>query len=68
MFKALGFRTDDETGDYNGFENDGCRFILQNFGDVGFAQNFMLSVKISNAEEFGKDVLDKSWQKSLVFE
>jgi hypothetical protein len=43
-----------------GFERDGCRFILQKYNDKAFAENFMISVKIENAEEFYKELTDKN--------
>ena len=48
-----------DAGDYSGFEKDGCRFILQKFDNDEFAQNFMISVRVSNAEEFRTSVLEK---------
>lgn len=59
FFKALGFHADKDSSDYVGFEKDGCRFILQNYDDEVFAQNLMLTVRVSSAEEFRKYVLDK---------
>ena len=55
LFLELGFTINWETGDYIGFENNGCGFILQNYDVKEFAENFMLSVKITNLDEF--------WQK-----
>ncbi|HRH45567.1 MAG TPA: hypothetical protein PKY82_28265 [Pyrinomonadaceae bacterium] len=55
LFLALGFTINWEASDYIGFENNGCRFILQNYDVKEFAENFMLSVKVEN--------LDKFWQK-----
>ena len=59
LFLALGFKIIWDAGDYIGFEKDGCKFILQNFLNKEFAENFMISVKIENAEEFWKDVTEK---------
>jgi hypothetical protein len=59
FFQELGFHINWEVDGYIGFECDGCRFILQHYDKVEFAQNFMLSVKVSNVEEFRKGVLDK---------
>jgi hypothetical protein len=59
FFQELGFHINWEADGYIGFECDGCRFILQHFDKTEFAQNFMLSVKVSNVEEFRKGVLDK---------
>lgn len=59
FFEELGFTPDWDAGDYVGFEKDGCRFILQKYDNVEFAQNFMLTVRVSSAEEFRKSVLEK---------
>jgi hypothetical protein len=56
FFQELGFKINWDAGDYIGFERDGCKFILQNFANSAFAQNFMLSIRISNVEELWKDV------------
>lgn len=57
LFQELGFRISWDTGGYAGFERDGCKFILQHFNNKEFAENFMLSVKIDNAENFWKEVI-----------
>lgn len=59
FFTALGFSISWDAGDYAGFENNGCKFILQKFNNKEFAENFMLSVGIENADEFRKEVLSK---------
>ncbi|WP_435354221.1 hypothetical protein [Emticicia sp. SJ17W-69] len=59
LFQELGFIINWDSGDYVGFEKDGCKFILQNFDNIEFAQNFMLSVKISNAEEYWMDIIER---------
>ena len=59
FFQELGFRINWDGGDYIGFEKDGCKFILQKFSNKEFAENFMISVKIDNAEEFWKEVNEK---------
>jgi hypothetical protein len=59
FFQELGFKINWDAGDYIGFERDGCKFILQRFDKIEFAQNFMLSVKVSNAEEFREEVIGK---------
>jgi catechol 2,3-dioxygenase-like lactoylglutathione lyase family enzyme len=58
FFTALGFSIKWDTGDYVGFEKDGCSFILQKNDNEAFAQNFMLTVKIENAEAFRKNVIE----------
>jgi hypothetical protein len=60
FFQELGFSINWDAGDYIGFQKDECRFILQKFDNSEFAQNFMLSVKVSNVEEFRNDVLAKN--------
>jgi hypothetical protein len=59
LFQELGFTINWDAGDYIGFQKDDCRFILQKFNNKEFAENFMISVKISNANEFWKEVNDK---------
>ena len=59
LFQELGFNINWEAGDYIGFERDGCKFILQKFNNKEFAENFMVSVKVNNAEEFWKYVIEK---------
>jgi hypothetical protein len=59
FFQELGFNITWDAGDYIGFEKDGCRFILQKFENKEFAENFMINVKIDDADAFWKDVNDK---------
>ena len=59
FFQELGFKINWDGGDYIGFERDGCKFILQKYDNTDFAQNFMLSVGVSNVEEFHKSVIEK---------
>ncbi|HLG41244.1 MAG TPA: hypothetical protein VI461_16305 [Chitinophagaceae bacterium] len=59
FFVALGFAVRWDAGDYVAFEKDGCKFILQKFGNKEFAENFMLTVGVTNADEFRQEVLDK---------
>jgi hypothetical protein len=65
LFQELGFKINWDAGDYVGFERDGCKFILQKFDNVEFAQNFMISVGVSNAEEFWKEVNEKQLEKKF---
>lgn len=60
FFQELGFHINWEMDGYVGFQRDECRFILQKYDQVEFAQNFMLSVKVSNVEEFRQSVIDKN--------
>ena len=59
FFVELGFKINWDAGDYVGFEKDGCKFILQKFDNKDFAENFMISVKVDNAEAFWKEVNEK---------
>jgi len=59
FFQELGFKINWDGSDMAGFEGDGCKFILQNYDDKKFAENFMVNVRISNAEEFWKAVTEK---------
>lgn len=49
-----------ETIDYIGFENNGCKFILQKYDSKEFAENFMLSVKVDNLDEFYRKISEKN--------
>lgn len=60
FFQELGFTINWDAGDYTGFEKDGCKFILQKYDNKEFAQNFMLSVRVNNVDEFWKSVIDKN--------
>ncbi len=55
LFMELGFKIVWETDDFVGFENNNCKFILQNADNKEFAENFMMSVKVDDLDEF--------WQK-----
>lgn len=59
LFQELGFNIKWDAGDYLGFERDGCKFILQKYADKEFAQNFMISVKVNNVDDFRKSVIEK---------
>ena len=59
FFQELGFLIKWDAGDYIGFEKDQCKFILQKYDNIEFAQNFMLSVRVNNLEEFRKDVIER---------
>ncbi|MEO6404799.1 MAG: hypothetical protein ABIY51_14275 [Ferruginibacter sp.] len=59
LFQELGFTITWEGDGYAGFENDGCKFILQEFDNKEFAENFMISVKVENAEAFWEYVTEK---------
>ncbi|HSB92553.1 MAG TPA: hypothetical protein VLC28_05520 [Flavitalea sp.] len=59
LFQDLGFTINWDQRDYTGFEKDGCKFILQNYNQKEFAENLMLSVQVSDVEEFRNFILDK---------
>lgn len=59
FFQEVGFTINWDAGDYIGFERDGCKFILQNYTNVEFAENLMLNVRISNADEFWREIIEK---------
>lgn len=59
FFQELGFKINWDAGGYTGFEKDGCKFILQQYNNKEFAENLMINVKIDNAEEFWKMVIEK---------
>ena len=59
LFRELGFAINWDAGDYVSFQKDDCKFILQKFNNKEFAENFMISVKVSSADEFWKEVNDK---------
>jgi hypothetical protein len=58
LFLELGFKINWDAGAYVGFERDGCKFILQQYENREFAENFMISVKVDNAEEFWQFVVE----------
>lgn len=56
LFLELGFKITWEANDYIGFENNGCKFILQKYEEKAFAENFMLSVKVDDLDEFWEKI------------
>ena len=59
FFLELGFHINWDAGAYIGFERDGCKFILQQYDNSAFAENFMISVRVSDAAAFRKMVIEK---------
>jgi hypothetical protein len=59
FFIELGFNLKWDIGDYAGFENNNCQFILQKYDQKEFAENFMLSVGVENADTFRNEVIEK---------
>lgn len=60
LFLELGFRIVWETNDYAGFENNGCRFILQRNEAKEFAENFMLRVRVDDLDAFWQKISEKN--------
>jgi hypothetical protein len=58
-FVELGFNITWADSGYAGFERDGTKFMLQKFDNREFAENFMLTVRVDNVEEFRNLVLQK---------
>ena len=65
LFQELGFKINWDGGDYVGFERDGCKFILQKYNEKNFAENFMISVSISDADEFWKEMNEKQIEQKF---
>jgi hypothetical protein len=59
LFQELGFTLNWDEGGMAAFGANGCSFILQQFDRKEFAENFMLSVRVTGAEEFRNMVLEK---------
>jgi hypothetical protein len=60
LFVALGFTVNWEGDGYVGFQRDNCKFILQDYYAKDFAENFMVTVNVSNADEFYTEVKEKN--------
>jgi len=65
FFQQLGFTINWDAGDYVGFDKDGCKFILQKFDNKDFAENFMITVGVTNVDEFRKGVIEKELPKKF---
>lgn len=65
LFQELGFRINWDAGGYAGFQKDECKFILQQFNNKEFAENFMITVGVSSADEFWKEIKDKELEKKF---
>lgn len=59
LFQELGFTINWDSGDFVGFVNNQCKFILQKYDNKTFAENFMLSIGVENAAAFRNTVLEK---------
>jgi len=60
LFLELGFNIVWENGDYVGFENNGCKFILQNYNDKHFAENLMISAEVDDLDDFYGKISEKN--------
>ena len=65
LFVALGFKMSWDAGDYVGFERDECRFILQKFDNKDFAENLMITVGVSDVNEFYNTVIEKGLREKF---
>ena len=59
LFVELGFKINWDAGDYIGFEQDGCKFILQKYDNKAFAENLMINVKVDDVQAFRNNVIEK---------
>lgn len=59
LFLELDFSIVWEANDYVGFENNGCRFILQNYHSKEFAENLMMRVTVDDLDEFWQKIREK---------
>lgn len=65
LFQSLGFIINWDAGDYVGFQRDNCTFILQRFDDKHFAENLMMNISVTSAEEFWNEVNTKEIAKNF---
>ena len=59
LFVELGFIINWDAGDYIGFEQDGCKFILQKYDNKAFAENLMINVKVDDVQAFRNSLMEK---------
>ena len=59
LFVELGFKINWDAGDYIGFEQDGCKFILQKYDNKAFAENLMINVKVDDVQAFRNSLMEK---------
>lgn len=59
LFLDLGFTIGWDAGNMVSFQSGPYSFILQEYDEEAFAQNFMLSVGVPDAAAFYQEVLDK---------
>jgi len=60
LFLELGFSIDWDGGELVGFKNGNCKFILQKYDNKAFAENLMLSVKVTDINEFWNAINKKN--------
>ncbi len=60
LFLELGFTIKWEADDYVGFENNGCKFILQKCDAKDFAENLMLQITVDDLDEFWLKISEKN--------
>ena len=65
LFIELGFSIQWDAGDYVGFASNDCKFILQRYDNVSFAENLMINVRVENADEFWQMVKDKKLEETF---
>lgn len=65
FFLELGFNLSWEAGGYAGFQNGHCRFILQEYDQKEFAENFMLTVNVPDIAAFRLALLDKQFPQKF---
>jgi len=65
FFQELGFKINWEAGDLIGFEKDNCKFILQNYDNIEFANNFMLIIRVENVTDFRNSAIEKKLQEKF---
>jgi len=56
LFLELGFNIAWESDGYIRFENNGSGFILQNFDNKEFAENFMMRAAVPDLDEFWSQI------------
>ena len=59
FFIELGFNLAWDDSGYAGFENGSSQFILQDYNQKDFAENFMLTVSVPDVVAFRAEVLKK---------
>ena len=60
LFLELGFNIIRESEGYIRFENNGGGFILQNYDDKNFAENFMMRVTVGDLDKFWLEISEKN--------